>query len=147
MRSQTPKVLHTAAGRPLLAHVLAALAELGARPVVVLSKESSAARSLLGDGATVAMQDPPRGTGDAVRVALDAIKDKSGEVLIVYGDTPLVRAETLRRLEKLRSSGGAVLALLTGEMGSDNAYGRVLRDAKGDVAKIVEARLATELRP
>jgi bifunctional UDP-N-acetylglucosamine pyrophosphorylase/glucosamine-1-phosphate N-acetyltransferase len=144
MRSHTPKVLHTAAGRPLLAHVLASLAEVGARPVVVLSKESAAARSLVGDGATVAMQDPPRGTGDAVRVALEAIKDKSGEVLIVYGDTPLVRAETLRRLEKLRASNSAVLALLTGEMGSDNAYGRVVRDPQGDVAKIVEARLATD---
>jgi len=144
MRSQTPKVLHTAAGRPLLAHVLASLVEVGARPVVVLSKESAAARSMLGDGATVAMQDPPRGTGDAVRVALEAIKDKRGEVLIVYGDTPLVRAETLRRLEELRALGGAVLALLTGEMGSDNAYGRVVRDGKGDVAKIVEARLATD---
>src|SRR5712692_9067410 len=130
MRSRTPKVLHTAAGRPLLAHVLASLAEVGARPVVVLSKESATARSVVGDGATVAMQDPPRGTGDAVRVALEAIKDKSGEVLIVYGDNPLVSAETLRRLEKLRASGGAVLALLTGEMGSDNAYGRVVRDAK-----------------
>src|SRR4051812_28018973 len=93
VRSQTPKIMHTAAGRPLLGHVLGTLDELGARVVVVLSAESSAARSLLAlsnGGATVAMQDPPRGTGDAVRVALDAAKDARGTALIVYGDTPLV---------------------------------------------------------
>src|ERR1700687_2913101 len=143
MRSQTPKVLHTAAGRPLLAHVLATLAELGARPVVVVSRESSAARSLLSNGATLALQDPPRGTGDAVRVALEAAKDANGTALIVYGDTPLVRAETLTALMALRESRGAPLALLSGEIGTDNAYGRVVRDAKGDVARVVEARLAS----
>lgn len=146
MRSQTPKVLHTAAGRPLLGHILGTLDELGARVVVVLSRESSAARSVvsLAKDATVAMQDPPRGTGDAVRVALDAAKDAQGTALIVYGDTPLVRAETLTALMKLRDSRTAVLSLLSGEVGADNAYGRVVRDAKGDVSRIVEARLASD---
>jgi bifunctional UDP-N-acetylglucosamine pyrophosphorylase/glucosamine-1-phosphate N-acetyltransferase len=143
MRSQTPKVMHTAAGRPLLSHILATLDELGARPLVVLSRESSPARSLLANGAQVAMQDPPRGTGDAVRVALDAAKEASGTALIVYGDTPLVQAETLRDLMRLRESRGAVLALLSGEMGTDNAYGRVVRDATGDVARIIETKHAT----
>src|SRR5205814_344836 len=82
---------------------------VGARPVVVLSRESSAARSLV-NGGTVAMQDPPRGTGDAVRVALDAVKDSGGDVLIVYGDTPLVRAEALRALRDRRTSRGVELA-------------------------------------
>ena len=147
MRSQTPKVLHLAAGRPLLGHILGTLDEIGARVVVVLSRESSAARSLLGgrsNGATVAVQDPPRGTGDAVRVALGAAKDAHGTALIVYGDTPLVRAETLTALMTLRDSRSAVLALLSGAVGIDNAYGRVVRDAKGDVTRIVEARLATD---
>ncbi|HZP95643.1 MAG TPA: bifunctional UDP-N-acetylglucosamine diphosphorylase/glucosamine-1-phosphate N-acetyltransferase GlmU [Candidatus Limnocylindria bacterium] len=144
MRSQTPKVLHAAAGRPLLAHVLGTLDDLGARPVVVLSRESAPARSLLSDGATVAMQDPPRGTGDAVRVALDAVGDTSGEALVVYGDTPLVTAGTLRALVAARRVRGAALALLSGAMGTENAYGRVVRDANGDVARVVEARLATD---
>jgi bifunctional UDP-N-acetylglucosamine pyrophosphorylase/glucosamine-1-phosphate N-acetyltransferase len=143
MRSQTPKVMHTAAGRPLLSHILATLDELGARPLVVLSKESAPARSLLSNGAPVVMQDPPRGTGDAVRVALDGTKEASGTALIVYGDTPLVQAETLRQLMRLRESRGAVLALLSGDMGTDNAYGRVVRDAAGDVARVIETRLAT----
>lgn len=146
MRSQTPKVLHTAAGVPLLMHILRTLEEVKAVPIVVLSRESSAARSVvsLAKDATVAMQDPPRGTGDAVRVALDAAKEAQGTALIVYGDTPLVRAETLTALMKLRDSRTAVLSLLSGEVGTDNAYGRVVRDAKGDVSRIVEARLASD---
>jgi bifunctional UDP-N-acetylglucosamine pyrophosphorylase/glucosamine-1-phosphate N-acetyltransferase len=89
------------------------------------------------------MQDPPRGTGDAVRVALGAIPDASGEAFIVYGDSPLLRAETLRALAGLRAKRGAPLALLSGLVGTANAYGRVVRDASGDVARVVEARLAT----
>ena len=98
MRSQTPKVMHLVAGKPLLSHVLDAVRGAGARPVVVLSKESEPARAIVGDGAVVAMQDPPQGTGDAVRVALGSIPDGTGEALIVYGDTPLLRASTLRAL-------------------------------------------------
>ena len=143
MRSQTPKVMHLVAGKPLLSHVLEAVRGAGARPVVVLSKESEPARAIVGDGAVVAMQDPPQGTGDAVRVALGAIPDGSGEAFIVYGDTPLLRASTLRALAELRAKRGAPLALLSGLVGTSNAYGRVVRDASGDVARVVEARLAT----
>jgi bifunctional UDP-N-acetylglucosamine pyrophosphorylase / glucosamine-1-phosphate N-acetyltransferase len=143
MRSQTPKVLHLVAGRPLLSHVLDAVRGAGARPVVVLSKESEPARAIVGDGAVVAMQDPPQGTGDAVRVALGAIPDASGDAFIVYGDTPLLRASTLRALAELRAKRGAPLALLSGMVGTSNAYGRVVRDASGDVARVVEVRLAT----
>jgi bifunctional UDP-N-acetylglucosamine pyrophosphorylase / glucosamine-1-phosphate N-acetyltransferase len=143
MRSQTPKVLHLVAGKPLLSHVLDAVRAAGARPVVVLSKESEAARAIIGDGAVVAMQDPPQGTGDAVRVALGAIPDGSGEAFIVYGDTPLLRASTLRALAELRTERGAKLALLSGMVGTSNAYGRVVRDASGDVARVVEVRVAT----
>src|SRR5687768_14285591 len=143
MRSQIPKVLHLVAGKPLLAHVLDAVRGAGARPVVVLSKESEPARAIVGDDAVVAMQDPPRGTGDAVRVALGAVQGGSGEAFIVYGDTPLLLASTLRSLSELRSSRGAPLALLSGKVGTENAYGRIVRDASGDVARVVEARLAT----
>ncbi|MEP6693108.1 MAG: bifunctional UDP-N-acetylglucosamine diphosphorylase/glucosamine-1-phosphate N-acetyltransferase GlmU [Chloroflexota bacterium] len=143
MRSQTPKVLHVVAGRPLLSHVLAAVRGAGARPVVVLSKESEPARAIVSDGAVIAMQDVPRGTGDAVRVALAAIPDASGDAFIVYGDTPLLRPETLRSLAELRARRDAPLALLSGMVGTANAYGRVVRDAGGDVARVVEVRLAT----
>lgn len=143
MRSQTPKVLHLVAGKPLLSHVLDAVRGADARPVVVLSKESEPARAIAGDGAVVALQDPPRGTGDAVRIALGAIPDSSGDAFIVYGDTPLLRSGTLRALAELRAKRGAPLALLSGMVGTSNAYGRVVRDAHGDVARVVEVRLAT----
>jgi len=143
MRSQIPKVLHPVAGKALLLHVLDAVRGAGARPVVVLSKESEPARAIVGDGAVVVMQDPPRGTGDAVRVALGAITESSGEAFIVYGDTPLLRASTLRALAELRTKRGAPLALLSGMVGTTNAYGRVVRDASGDVARVVEVRLAS----
>jgi bifunctional UDP-N-acetylglucosamine pyrophosphorylase/glucosamine-1-phosphate N-acetyltransferase len=143
MRSHTPKVLHLVAGRPLLSHVLEAVRGAGARPVIVLSKESEPARAIVGEGAVIAVQDPPRGTGDAVRVALGAILDAAGEAFIVYGDTPLLRSTTLRALSDLRAKRGAKLALLSGLVGTANAYGRVVRDSSGDVARIVEARLAT----
>jgi bifunctional UDP-N-acetylglucosamine pyrophosphorylase/glucosamine-1-phosphate N-acetyltransferase len=143
MRSRTSKVLHPCAGRPLLAWALDACAAVGARPVVVLGADSGGARELVPAGGIVAVQDPPRGTGDAVRVALDAIDEASGETYILYGDTPLLRGETLERLTALRREGGAVIAILTGAVGTDNTYGRIVRDGQGDVAGIVEARLAT----
>ena len=143
MRSQTSKVLHLVAGKPLLSHVLGAVRAAGARPIVVLSKESEPARAIVGDDSVVVLQDPPRGTGDAVRVALGAIPDGAGEAFILYGDTPLLRPETLRALSQLRATRSASLALLSGMVGTANAYGRVVRDASGDVARVVEARLAT----
>lgn len=144
MRSRTCKVLHPAAGRPLLSHVLSALEAAGAVPAVVLSKESEAARAILPAGTVVARQDPPRGTGDAVRVALEAIPDQGGPAFIVYGDTPLLRPETLARMAKLLKERGAVLTLLTADLGADNEYGRVIRGPSGDVERVVELKLATE---
>src|SRR2546427_6604064 len=143
MKSNTPKVLHPIAGRPLLAYVLDTVRAAGARPLVVLSKESEPARGMLGGGARVALQAPPRGTGDAVRVALAEANGDRGVAYIVYGDTPLLRAETLASLGALLAERHAMLAILAGEVGTDNAYGRIVRDKGGDVERIVEARLAS----
>src|SRR6266550_3440934 len=143
MKSKTPKVLHPVAGRPLLGHILRTVRAVGARPLVVLSQESTPARELLDEGTRVAMQDVPRGTGDAVRVALAAANGDRGIAYIVYGDTPLLRPETLTKMRDLLRERGAPLALLAGEVGTENAYGRVVRDERGDVARIVETRLAT----
>ncbi|TMG45634.1 MAG: UDP-N-acetylglucosamine diphosphorylase/glucosamine-1-phosphate N-acetyltransferase [Chloroflexi bacterium] len=143
MKSNTPKVLHPIAGRPLLAHVLDTVRAAGARPLVVLSKESEPAREMLDGDARVALQDPPRGTGDAVRVALAEASGGRGVAYIVYGDTPLLRAETLASLGALLAERHATLAILAGEVGTDNAYGRIVRDKSGDVERIVEARVAS----
>jgi len=143
MRSRTSKVLHLCAGRPLLAWALDACAAVGARPVVVLAADAVAARELIPADGIVAFQDPPRGTGDAVRVALAAAEEAAGEAYVLYGDTPLLRGETLQRLTEVRRERGAVIAILTGAVGIDNRYGRIVRDAQGDVLRIIEARLAT----
>ncbi len=142
MRSRTPKVLHHAAGRPLLSHVLDTVAAIRARPVVVLSRESEPARAIVPADVTVAVQEPPRGTGDAVRVALDATDARSGRGFVIYGDTVLVRPATLERLASLLDERAAVLAILTGVTGTDNAYGRIVRGPGGDVERIVEVRVA-----
>jgi len=143
MKSKTPKVLHPVAGRPLVAHILQTVRAVGARPLVVLSQESAPARELFDEGTRVAIQDVARGTGDAVRVALAAANGDRGVAFIVYGDTPLLRPETLTRMRALVRQRDAPLVLLAGEVGTDNAYGRVVRDERGDVARIVETRLAT----
>jgi len=143
MRSRTPKVLHPVAGRPLVTHILKTLRAVGARPLVVLSKESAAAGELFDEGTRLAIQEEARGTGDAVRVGLAAANGDHGIAFIVYGDTPLLRPETLTRMRALVRRGDAPLVLLAGEVGTDNAYGRVVRDERGDVERIVETRLAT----
>jgi bifunctional UDP-N-acetylglucosamine pyrophosphorylase/glucosamine-1-phosphate N-acetyltransferase len=144
MRSKTPKILHPCAGKPLLRWALDVAIAAGARPVVVLSPDAeAAAREILPPGTTVATQPTMGGTGDAVRVALAATSARDGEVFVLYGDTPTLSPATLDRLRTLRAERGAAIAVLTGNVGTDNAYGRIVRDAAGDVQRIVEARLAT----
>lgn len=144
MRSKTPKILHPCAGKPLLRWSLDAAIAAGARPVVVLSPEiETATREILPPGTAVALQSTMRGTGDAVRVAVEASDARDGEVFVLYGDTPTLSPSTLERLRALRSERGAALALLTAKVGTENGYGRIVRDAAGDVQRIVEVRLAT----
>ena len=144
MRSQTPKILHRCAGKPLLLWTVEAATGAGARTVVVLSPEAeAAARGILPAGTAVAIQREMKGTGDAVRVALSATDEQAGEALVLYGDTPTLGTATLEQLRALRADRGAAIALLTAAVGTDNTYGRVVRSAAGDVLRIVEARLAT----
>jgi bifunctional UDP-N-acetylglucosamine pyrophosphorylase/glucosamine-1-phosphate N-acetyltransferase len=144
MRSKVPKILHPVAGKPLLRWSLDAAVAAGARPVVVLSPDvEAAAREILPPGSAIALQKAMHGTGDAVRVALEATDAREGEVFVLYGDTPTLSAATLDRLRELRAERGAAVAILTAEVGTQNTYGRIVRDSAGDVQRIVEIRLAT----
>ncbi|MDP9320076.1 MAG: bifunctional UDP-N-acetylglucosamine diphosphorylase/glucosamine-1-phosphate N-acetyltransferase GlmU [Chloroflexota bacterium] len=144
MRSKTPKILHLCAGKSLLRWSLDAAAAAGARPLVVLSPDiEDRARALLPPGTAVAIQREMRGTGDAVRVAIEATDARDGEVFVLYGDTPTLSAATLDALRSLRAERGAAIALLTATVGMENTYGRIVRDDGGDVRRIVEARLAS----
>ena len=144
MRSKTPKILHRCAGKPLLLWPVETAIRAGARTIVVLSADIEAsAREILPAGTAVAIQREMKGTGDAVRVALEATDARDGEVFVLHGDTPTLVTETLERLRALRAERGAAVAVLTANVGTDNAYGRIVRTAAGDVERIVEARLAT----
>lgn len=138
MRSAVPKVLHHVAGRPMIDRVLAAIAAIEARPVVVVGGDADALRAHLGRTAVV-VQDPPLGTGHAVQVALGELPE-TGDVLIVYADTPLLRAETLEQMRRLHRSASAALTLLVGETPPPSPYGIVERDGEGGVARIVETK-------
>ncbi|MEA2506253.1 MAG: bifunctional UDP-N-acetylglucosamine pyrophosphorylase / glucosamine-phosphate N-acetyltransferase [Actinomycetota bacterium] len=148
LRSHIPKVLHNAAGRPLLIHVLAALDPVPLEDRIVVTspgKEIPAAVKAAGfDDVRFVVQDPPRGTGDAVRVALDEHDPGSGDVLVLCGDTPALRTETLTRVLATHQERDAIATLVTTNVASARGEGRVLRDDDGDVDRIVEERDATE---
>ena len=148
MRSARPKVLHEMAGRTLVGHVLAAAAPLGADTTLVVvgaGREAVAAHlDRIAPDAIPVVQAEQRGTGHAARVALEAAPDVDGTVLLLPGDTPLQRTETLCRLVEEHQSSGAVATLLTAVLPDPTGYGRVLRRDDGAVAAVVEHRDATE---
>ncbi len=141
MHSALPKVLHRLAGRPLLAHVLEAARALAPKRILVVHGHGGGEVKAAFDGADIEWieQAEQLGTGHAVMQALPRV-DAQSEVLVLYGDVPLVRSETLRRLVDAARGG---LAILTTELPEPSGYGRVLRGAGARVERIVEQRDAT----
>ncbi len=146
MNSDLPKVLHPLAGVPLIAHALAAARTLYPERIVVVAGHAAevvaAAVAELDPEARVALQPEQRGTGHAVQQAAAALADFAGDVLVLYGDTPFVRPETLAAMLAARAGGAAVVALGF-EAAAPDGYGRMILDAAGDLAAIVEAKDAT----
>lgn len=146
MKSAVPKVLHPAAGRPLVVYPVRAAIEAGATRVVVVASPATrdAVHEVLsatfpGTSIETVVQDPPRGTGDAARIGLRAVD--APRVMILYGDTPLLRVEDLRALSAaLVADRSAKLALLSALLDDPSGYGRILRDASGRVLEIREHR-------
>jgi bifunctional UDP-N-acetylglucosamine pyrophosphorylase/glucosamine-1-phosphate N-acetyltransferase len=151
MRSERPKVLHEIAGLPLIQHVVGIVREAGARPIVIVvgsgaSEVRAAVRARFGEaGIAFALQREQRGTGHAVRCALPKLRGVRGDVLLVYGDMPLIRPETLTALAQARRRARALLAIGTVRLPDPGDYGRVRRDARGRVVGVVEARDASAL--
>lgn len=148
MKSTVPKSLHGFAGRTLLGHVLAAADGVDAEhTVVVIGHGRDAVREHLAGIApqvTPVVQEQQRGTGHAVRVALQAVPaDASGAVLVVPGDTPLLTASTLQDLLRAHRDYGAAVTVLTSTVTDPTGYGRVVRASDGTVARIVEHKDAT----
>ena len=149
MKSGSPKVLHIAAGRPLLVHVLAAVEPLGLSEhyVVVSSRTDIFERALesagLRDAVELVVQDPPQGTADAVRQALAAAGSAFGTILVLQGDSPLIKTETLDALLHVHADSSAAATVLTARVDDPTGYGRILRSEDGVVETIVEERDAS----
>jgi bifunctional UDP-N-acetylglucosamine pyrophosphorylase/glucosamine-1-phosphate N-acetyltransferase len=140
MRSAVPKHLHPVLGRRMVDWVLEAARPLGAEPLVVVASPDS--RDAFGD-TSVAVQEQPLGTGDAVRSARGAIGDGAEHLLVLSGDTPLLTAELLAALAETHRREKAAATILSFEPADRRAYGRVVRAADGTVEAIVEAGDAT----
>jgi bifunctional UDP-N-acetylglucosamine pyrophosphorylase/glucosamine-1-phosphate N-acetyltransferase len=147
MRSDTHKVLHPIASRPLLLHLLDRVDGLGAekRVVVVGKGREQVEAAIAGRDVAVAVQAEQKGTGHAVQQAADALAGYEGPVLILYGDTPFVEAETLRRMiDRLDGDGGPGVVVLASCPADPAKYGRIILGEGDRIAKMVEFRDATE---
>lgn len=144
MKSATIKILHRAAGRPIIDYVLDVAAEVSGRhPIVVVGHQREAVEQAIGDRARFAVQEQQLGTGHAVMQAAEVLErdDTAGRtVLILSGDVPLTRKETLQSLVEQHRRDGNALTLLTMKLDQPAMYGRIVRDGNGAVTRIVEAK-------
>ena len=147
MRSDTHKVLHPIAGKALLMHLLDSVDRLGAekRVVVVGKGRDQVEKALAGRDVAIAHQAEQKGTAHAVQQAADALAEYDGAVLILYGDTPFVEPETLKRmLDRLDGDGGPGVVVLASTPDDPLKYGRIILGGGDHIAKMVEYKDATE---
>ena len=149
MRSELPKVLHATAGRSLLGHVLAAVVPAAPEDLLVVVGHGrelvTEHLGLIAPSARAVVQDPQNGTGHAVRIALETLPDLRGTVVVLPGDAPLLRAETVAGLVAAHHATGATATLLTAMVPDPTGYGRIVRDGDGGIAAIVEHRDADDI--
>ena len=152
MKSKTMKVLHPVAGRSMVGHVLTAVQGVQPRRIVAVvghqrDQVGPHIQALVPD-ALLAVQEEQHGTGHAVMVAMEAValagEQATGTVLVAYGDTPLLEAESLRTFATEHEAAQRAVSILSGVVGDPTGYGRVVRNAEGDVESIVEEKDATE---
>src|SRR5688500_11156481 len=139
MRSALPKVLHPLCGRPIIAWPVAAAQDAGASRVVVVDNPKRRLEEHLPAGVELAVQEEPRGTGDAVAAAAPLL-DPQATVVVVNGDVPLPTADAIRGLVDAHEAAGAAATMATMELDEPGAYGRVVRDSDGSVLRVVEAK-------
>ncbi|NLY30355.1 MAG: bifunctional UDP-N-acetylglucosamine diphosphorylase/glucosamine-1-phosphate N-acetyltransferase GlmU, partial [Firmicutes bacterium] len=144
MKSAIPKVLHPICGLPMIAHVVNNLQEAGVgRIIVVVGPEGQEIQDLLGSAVEYVVQGEQLGTGHAVLQAEAVLGSHDGPVLVIHGDTPLYRPDTLRELIKAHQSSRASGTVLSVLLNDPTGYGRIIRDAEGAFAKIVEEKDAS----
>ncbi len=144
MKSDLPKVLHPLCGRPMLAYVLEACTAAGCGElIIVIGHQADRVRQAFAAGLpgvrlTWVEQTPQLGTGHAVMVCREHLERLSGPVLVVAGDGPLVRSETLKRLLAEHARSGAACTLATSILDDPGRYGRIVRDEQGELVGIAE---------
>ncbi len=147
MHSRSSKLVHNVAGRPMVRHVIEAARASGVtRTIVVIGNQADEVRSAVGDNdkrIAFAYQKDQLGTGHAVLSAERQLAGYQGDVLILNGDLPALKPETLRNFVEFHRASGAPLSLLTTVVGDPRGYGRVIRNYSGDVSRIVEEADAT----
>jgi bifunctional UDP-N-acetylglucosamine pyrophosphorylase/glucosamine-1-phosphate N-acetyltransferase len=146
MKSDVPKVLHPLLDRPILAYPLDCIREAGiTRAVVVIGHGADRVESYLSArGVEIAVQDSQLGTGHAVMSAASLLEGFEGTILVVSGDTPFLRSDTVRALAEHHIARGAAATILTSRPPDPHGYGRIVRDESGNVTKIVEHKDATK---
>jgi bifunctional UDP-N-acetylglucosamine pyrophosphorylase/glucosamine-1-phosphate N-acetyltransferase len=139
MMSKRQKILHEVGGRPMVSHVFeAAEAVADLPPLLIVAPGENGVGDLFGEKALYAVQAEQLGTGHATSMAAKELQGRSDQVLVMYADMPLLRAETLARLTMKQAQGGAAVAMLTALGEPDSPFGRVVRDTNGHVVEIVE---------
>jgi len=144
MKSALPKVMHRVANRPMIGHLMDRLAEFGAeRSIFVVSPGMDQVGAFVAPAETVA-QDPPLGTGHAVLAAREALAGFDGDVLVLFGDTPLLTVDTMRAMAAARRAAGDPAVVVLGFRPDDPAeYGRLVTDESGALRAIVEHKEAS----
>jgi bifunctional UDP-N-acetylglucosamine pyrophosphorylase / glucosamine-1-phosphate N-acetyltransferase len=146
MKSRKAKVLHRAGGQTLIEHVVDTASELAPaeRIFVVVGHQADAVRkAVTTPGVGFIEQKEQKGTGHALMVGREALSKLDGYIAVVYGDGPLLRASTLRRLIETEAASDAAGVLLSADMADPFGYGRVIRDARGKVKEVVEQKAGT----
>jgi len=145
MKSRLAKVLHPLAGMPMLGHVMRLVKSLAfEKAFVIVGHQAEAVSTVVSEaGLSPLLQNPPRGTGDAVLQAKEVLRDYSGPVLILNGDTPLLKKETIEAFLADYEKAAAAVGFLTVSLEKPAGYGRVVRREDGTIARIVEEKDAS----
>lgn len=149
MKSKRAKVLHELGGSPLIAHVVRTVRALEPRSIITVvgyqaEEVERVVRAEVGELASFVVQEKQNGTGDAVESARTVLENSNSLVLALYGDVPMIRVETLRKLIEHHNHTGAACSILSVRLENPTGYGRIIRDQNGEFRKIVEQRDANE---
>ncbi len=145
MKSELPKVIHKALGKPMVQYSIDAAMEAGAELTdicLVVGHKAELVKEVVGDGVTYVLQEEQLGTGHAVKCAGDFI-GADGMTMVLCGDTPLITGKTLKKLVDTHIAEGNGITVLTAKVDDPTGYGRIIKDADGNFVKIVEQKDAT----